>query len=77
MEAERPPAGVRARSLPLNQRLMLTTTEAAAMLGISRDLFRAEVAPEIRPVRIGRRQHWPVAELERWVSFHMERAAYD
>lgn len=66
-----------ARALPLSERLLLTTTEAAAMLGISRDLFRAEVAPEIRPVIFRRRQHWPVDELRRWVASHMEPAAYD
>lgn len=66
-----------ARRLPLNQRLVVTTTEAAELLGISRDTFRAEVAPEIRAVRIGKRRHWPVSELERWVGYHLDHSAVD
>ncbi|WP_320672398.1 hypothetical protein [Patulibacter defluvii] len=64
-------------SVSLAGRLLLNTTEAAGALGISRDLFRAEVAPEIRPVIFRRRQHWPVEELRRWVASRMEPAAYD
>jgi excisionase family DNA binding protein len=68
---------IRARRLPLNQRLMLSTTEAAEMLGVSRETFRAQVAPEIRAVRLGQRRHWPLAELERWVTVHLDHAAID
>lgn len=71
------PDGIKAKGVPLNQRLVLTTTEAAAMLGVSRDTFREIVVPEIRAVQIKQRRHWPVAELERWVSSRMEPAAYD
>jgi predicted DNA-binding transcriptional regulator AlpA len=77
MSAPEAPASLRARTLPLDQRLLVTTTEAAALLGISRDLFRAEIAPDLRAVKLGRRTHWPVAELERWVGSHMQPAAYD
>jgi predicted DNA-binding transcriptional regulator AlpA len=68
---------IRARRLPLNQRLLLNQTEAAEMLGVSRDTFRDEIAAELRPVRIKKSWHWPVAELERWVDRHMLPADAD
>lgn len=68
---------VRARRLPLNQRITVTTTEAAEMMGVSRQTFRDEIAAEIRPVRIGQRRHWPVSELDRWVSLNLERSIHD
>lgn len=68
---------IRARRLPLNQRITVTTTEAAELMGVSRQTFRDEIASEIRPVRIGKRRHWPVSELDRWVSLNLERSIHD
>lgn len=65
------------RRVALSDRLVVSTTEAAELMGISRDTFRAEIAPLIRPVRIGKRRHWPVAELQRWVEVSLERPIFD
>lgn len=62
---------LRAQRTPLNQRLLLTTTEAAEILGVSRDLFREDIAPDLRPVAVRRRLRWPLSELERWVERQM------
>jgi predicted DNA-binding transcriptional regulator AlpA len=63
--------------LPLNERLVVNTSEAAAMLGVSRDTFREIVVPEIRAVPFKQRRHWPVAELERWVASRMEASPFE
>jgi len=54
-------------------RIALTSDEAAAALGMSRDSFDRHVLPELRIVRRFRLRLVPVRELERWVE---ESAAY-
>jgi hypothetical protein len=55
-------------------RLGLTVDEAAASLGISRELFDEHVKPELRLVKLGtgapghRRIVVPIRELERWLE---------
>ncbi|HTT93546.1 MAG TPA: hypothetical protein VMF55_02680 [Solirubrobacterales bacterium] len=49
-------------------RIALTPPEAAAAIGVGPDFFDANVAPELRLIRRGRKRLVPVAELERWVS---------
>jgi hypothetical protein len=46
---------------------------ACAALGVSWDLFHAEIEPELRIVRIGRRKLVAVTELQRWLDDHAER----
>lgn len=54
-----------ATSIP---RIALTPAEAAAAIGVGPDFFEANVAPELRLVRRGRKRLIPVTELERWVA---------
>ena len=49
-------------------RLALSSDEAAAALGVSRDFFDEHIAHELRVVRRGRRKLIPVPELERWLA---------
>jgi hypothetical protein len=49
-------------------RIALTPPEAAAAIGVGPDFFDAEVAPELRLIRRGRKRLVPVAELERWAK---------
>ena len=49
-------------------RIALTPAEAAAALGVGPDFFDANVAPELRIVRRGRKRLVPVSELERWTA---------
>lgn len=49
-------------------RIALTPPEAAAAIGVGPDFFEANVAPELRLIRRGRKRLVPVAELERWVT---------
>lgn len=49
-------------------RIALTPAEAAASIGVGPDFFDANVAPELRLIRRGRKRLVPVAELERWVA---------
>ena len=58
-------------------RLGLSPSEAAASLGISLDLFHAEVRPELRVVRLGRRIVVPTAELERFLDRQASRVLDD
>jgi excisionase family DNA binding protein len=55
-------------------RLALTPDEAAASIGMSRSMFYAEVLPELRVVRRGRKRLVPVRELERWLEANAVRA---
>ena len=55
-------------------RLALDRAEAAAALGMSLDSFERHVQPTIRMVRLGRMRLVPIAELDRWLSDHAERA---
>lgn len=54
-----------AASIP---RIALTPPEAAAALGVGPDFFDANVAPELRLIRRGRKRLVPVSELERWAT---------
>ena len=49
-------------------RIALTPSEAAAAIGVGPDFFEANVAPELRLIRRGRKRLVPVSELERWVA---------
>jgi hypothetical protein len=51
-------------------RIALTPAEAAAAIGVGPD---ANVAPELRLVRRGRKRLVPVSELERWTVENASR----
>jgi hypothetical protein len=55
-------------------RIALTPPEAAAAIGVGPDFFDANVAPELRLVRRGRKRLVPVSELERWTAENAEQA---
>ena len=62
-----------ARKLPASiPRIALTPAEAAAAIGVGPDFFDANVAPELRLIRRGRKRLVPVRELERWSSENAE-----
>ena len=54
--------------------LALTPARAAAALDMSEDHFRANVAPELRWIRQGRKRVVAVAEIERWLERNASRA---
>ena len=54
-------------------RIALTPPEAAAAIGVGPDFFDANVAPELRMVRRGRKRLVPVSELERWMNENADR----
>ena len=54
-------------------RLALNISEACACLGISADVFKANVEPELKIVRLGRRVLIPTNELARWLDANAER----
>ncbi|HEX5762774.1 MAG TPA: hypothetical protein VFY04_06595 [Solirubrobacterales bacterium] len=54
-------------------RIALSPPEAAAAIGVGLDFFNANVAPELRLVRRGRKRLVPVSELERWTAENAER----
>lgn len=53
-------------------RIALTPPEAAAAIGVGPDFFEANVAPELRLIRRGRKRLVPVSELERWIAENAE-----
>jgi hypothetical protein len=53
-------------------RIALTPPEAAAAIGVGPDFFDANIAPELRLVRRGRKRLVPVSELERWTVENAE-----
>ncbi len=55
-------------------RIALTPPEAAAAIGVGPDFFDANVAPELRLIRRGRKRLVPVSELERWTAENASRA---
>lgn len=59
-----------ATSIP---RVCLTPPEAAAALGVGPDFFDAEVAPELKVIRRGRKRLIPLTELERWTAENATR----
>jgi excisionase family DNA binding protein len=64
LAVSRPPATV--------PRLALSVEQACAALSVSWDTWKAQIEPEVRIVRVGRRKLIPVAELERWLQEHAE-----
>jgi hypothetical protein len=62
-----------AKKLPASiPRIALTPSEAAAAIGVGPDFFDANVAPQLRLIRRGRKRLVPVRELERWVAENAE-----
>jgi hypothetical protein len=61
----------RSKSVP---RLALSVGEACESLGCGWDFWSAHIAPEVRIVRVGAKKLVPVAELERWLADHAEKA---
>jgi hypothetical protein len=62
-----------AKKLPASiPRIALTPSEAAAAIGVGPDFFDANVAPQLRLVRRGRKRLVPVRELEQWVAENSE-----
>jgi hypothetical protein len=55
-------------------RIALTPPEAAAAIGVGPDFFEANVAPDLRLIRRGRKRLVPVGELERWTAENASRA---
>jgi hypothetical protein len=55
-------------------RIALTPPEAAAAIGVGPDFFDANVAPDLRLIRRGRKRLVPVSELERWTAENASRA---
>ncbi len=53
-------------------RLALNVKEACAAIGVSWDVWKAQVEPDVRLVRLGTRKLVPIAELERWLAEHAE-----
>lgn len=63
-----------AKKLPASiPRIALTPAEAAAAIGVGPDFFDANVAPELRLIRRGRKRLVPVTELERWIAENASR----
>ncbi|HEX3241350.1 MAG TPA: hypothetical protein VHR18_14580 [Solirubrobacterales bacterium] len=67
-----------AKKLPATiPRIALTPAEAAAAIGVGPDFFDANVAPELRLIRRGRKRLVPVRELERWTAENSEHVFGD
>jgi excisionase family DNA binding protein len=64
-----------ATAATLGPRLAVSSDEAAAVLGVSRDYFDEHVIGELRVVRRGRRILVALAELERWLDRAAARAS--
>lgn len=56
-------------------RLALDINEACAALGVSWKLWREQIEPHVKIVRIGRRKLVAVAELERYLAENAGRVA--
>jgi hypothetical protein len=54
-------------------RLALDVSEACAALGVSWKLWRQQIEPSVRVVRVGRRKLVSVTELERWLAENGDR----
>ena len=54
--------------------LALTVEQAAASLGLGSQVFRRDVLPRVRSIKVGRTRIVPVIELERWLHLHAEFA---
>jgi hypothetical protein len=66
-----PAVGLKASVAPV-PRLALNVEQACAALGVSWDVWRQHVEPDVRLVRIGARKLVPVAELEAWLTRNAE-----
>jgi hypothetical protein len=49
-------------------RLALNVKEACAALGVSWDVWKAHIEPDVRLVRVGTRKLVPVSEIQRWLD---------
>ncbi|MCW2983511.1 MAG: helix-turn-helix protein [Conexibacter sp.] len=58
----------------LSNRITLSKSEAADLLGVSVDYLEQRIVPELRVVSKGARVLIPRAELERWVESSAARA---
>lgn len=58
-------------------RFALSPVEAAASIGVGPDFFDANVRPQLRLIRQGRKVLVPVAELERWTEESAEQPLAD
>jgi len=58
------------RQPPPTPCLAMTVAQACDALSISYEIWKREVEPEIRLVRIGSRKLVPRVELERWLDAH-------
>jgi hypothetical protein len=56
------------KTRPALPAIALPLPEAAAALGIGESLFRKEVAPFVRCIRLGRARLYAVADLEAWAQ---------
>jgi excisionase family DNA binding protein len=52
--------------------LALSVEQACEALGVSWDTWRAHIEPDVRLVRLGRRNLIPVSELQAWLDRHAE-----
>lgn len=59
--------GSRPLSAPV-PRLALNVKEACAALGVSWDVWKAHIEPDVRLVRVGTRKLVPVSEIQRWLD---------
>jgi excisionase family DNA binding protein len=55
--------------------LAMTVQQACDALSISYEMWRREVEPDVKIVRIGSRKLVPRAEVERWLERHAEPAS--
>jgi hypothetical protein len=53
----------------------MTVQRACDSLGISYEMWRKEVEPDVKVVRIGSRKLVPRVEIERWLERHAESAS--
>ena len=58
---------------PTTPALALTVEQAAAALSASWDTLHAEIEPELKIIRLGRRKLIPVSELQAWLERHSEK----
>jgi hypothetical protein len=53
---------------PATPAITLAGAEAAGALGVGATLFKSEIAPNLRAIRVKGKVLYPVAELERWAT---------
>jgi len=77
MKAAAPRSALPERSRPITPVLALGVEQACEALGVSWDMWRSHIEPDVKIVRLGRRKLIPVAELERWLADHAEKVGAD